>query len=358
MKLLQIIPSLEIGGAQRLLSNLIPEFIKDNEVEILVFQKTGSDIEKEIEKLGVKINSLEVGLHSIKAIKGIRKYLKRFDLAHIHLFPANYFTVIANLGINKPLLFTEHSTHNKRRNYKILKLPEKIVYSGMKKVACISLETENNLRKWISETDREHTLVIHNGIDLQKFEKASSFKSEDFFGKKGKPVLMVSRFTHSKDHDTLIRALRHVKDNNVFIVFAGDGSLLQEKKQLVKNLGLEERVIFLGARADIPQIIKSSLIGVQSSHWEGFGLTAIEMMAGGIPVIVNDTDGLKQVTGDGALVFKTGDEKQLAGLIEKLIEDADLYKEMQLKGKKRSGLFSIKETARKYLDLYQKLISG
>ena len=357
MKTLSIIISnLEIGGAQQLITNLSPYLSRHFNLQVIVFKKTGSEFEKNIENLGIKIISLNIGSYSPLAILKLRKIIKKTDLVHINLFPANYYSVLANIGINKPLVFTEHSTHNRRRNYKILKPVERFIYKRFKKIISISEATKTNLNKWLnSESIKKRNIVIENGIDIDKFNSVAGRPSKEIFGRDGIPVLMISRFTESKDHETVVKALKEIQDPRVFGVFVGDGTTQQNIIDLVKSLGLEDRVIFLGNRTDIPEIIKSAKIGIQSSHWEGFGLTVIEMMAGGLPVLASDVIGLGTVVKDAGILFEQGNYKILAQNIMEILNNPEKYSSLRSNGYQRVKRYSIKKTAENYKNILENL---
>ena len=359
MEVLHVISSLETGGAQKLVADLLPVLNgqKDIKTKLVVFRKTGNDFEQKLYEEGVEIISLESGLRSPGAIKKLIPIMKKADMVHAHLFPVNYIVAVANISARKPLVFTEHSTHNRRRDHKALRLPEKLMYSQYDKVACISEAVRDNLSDWIGKKRANKRLeVITNGIDTDIYDKTEGVSSYECFGREGIPVIMISRFTDSKDHPTFIRAIKNIENKSVFGVLAGDGENRPEMERLAQELGVEDRILFLGTRSDIPRLIKSSSIGVQSSNWEGFGLTAIEMMAGGIPVVASEVEGLKQVVEGGGLIFPKGDYNSLTSIIENLVGDTELYKEIARKGKEKAGLYSIENTARQYVSLYRKLI--
>lgn len=358
MNILIVIPTLETGGAQKLLEDLIGQMRKDNNISVLVFQKSNSEIEKNIERLGVPIFWLNVGTHSPLAIFKMRKFLRNADIIHAHLFPAHYFTVMANIGINKPLIFTEHSTHNKRRDHLWLRPVEKFVYKRIDQTVSISEATQEALSNWLRLSNPENiSNIILNGIPLDKFKNALKKSSKEMFGRSGIPVLMISRFTKAKDHKTVLNALKEIRNPDVFVVLVGDGELKGEIEQYANQLGLNDRVVFLGNRKDIPEIIKASAIGVQSSHWEGFGLTAVEMMAGGIPVVASDVKGLGGVVEGAGLLFEPGDHIALSKIIMQLISNPDLYAKTKEKCTLRAEMFSIESTANKYLELYSSTLT-
>lgn len=356
MKILHIIPNLNTGGAQHLLKDLLPllNTIENNEIKIAVFHRVGSYVEKKIEESGVEIHDMKISSRSPLAILKIRKLIKQFDLVHSHLFPAHYYSIIANIGLNKPLVFTEHSTNNKRRNYKFLKPVERWIYKRLDYVICISNGVKSSLTSWL-KVESNKFIIIENGLEVSFFQNAEYKSRKEIFGENGQPLIMISRFTDSKDHETVVRAMRLVEDKDVFCVFVGEGEKKSEIEELVIKEGLSDKIKFLGHRNNIPEIIKASTIGIQSSNWEGFGLSVVEMMAGGLPIIASDVDGLKEIVGENGLLFKSGDEKDLANKINLLLRDKNLRNNLSAKGEERATHFSIENTAQKHQQVYRNL---
>ena len=359
MKILHIIPFLEMGGAERLVSDMLPLMKTEYgvEVRVAVFRKSNTPFEQRLIDNGIEIIHLDYPLRSFKSIPKITQLIKASDIVHAHLFPINYLVAIANLFSRKTIIFTEHSTFNKRRLHKWLRPIEKAIYSQYSAITCISNETASSLTDWIGKkiTNKKNT-IIQNGIDLERFEKETSFNPELMFGKKGIPLLMISRFSKPKDHSTVVRALKLINRQDVYVVFVGDGEKKNEIKELSDILNLTDRIIFLGLRSDIPSIVKNAYIGIQSSHWEGFGLSAIELMAGGIPVIASDVEGLAQVVNNSGLLFEKGNEKDLASKIQYLLNDKEVYDEFSKASKRRASDYSIKKTVSNYICLYRKFI--
>ena len=355
MKILHIISSLETGGAQKLVGDLVSHLNKDSEfdVKLVVCRATGSKIEDMVKNNGVEIISLNSHERSPLVIPKLIPVLKWADVVHAHLFPTDYMVTCANKFVNKPIIYTEHSTHNRRRDHKFFRPFEKWLYKNFDKVVCISDATAQSLSNWIGKKIAyPRTLVIENGIDVPAYEKVEQTNSVDFFGKEGLPILMISRFTESKDHPTVLKALKLLNRKDVFVVFVGDGELREEMETMAKKIRVDKNVIFLGTRHDIPHIIKNSYLGIQASNWEGFGLTSIEMMAGGIPVIVSDVEGLSDIVGDAALKFPKGNPHALAKLIKKLIDSKESYSKYILAGKNKASEYSLERMASEYKNVY------
>lgn len=358
LRILHVINSLETGGAQRLIGDLLPALddATTGSVSVVVFHRSNSGIESRLKEMGISVISLNTKERSLSAIAKLIPYIKKADIIHAHLFPTCYMVALANIVCRKPLIYTEHSTHNKRRDHKWLRPLEKLVYGRYNRIVCISNATAVNLERWIGKKICDDKIrIIHNGIDLSKFRHIKPSDQTSLFGRSGIPILMISRFTASKDQATVIKALSLIKNTDVFVAFAGEGDSLSEMKALANEYNLSDRVLFLGNREDIPQLIKASYIGIQSSRWEGFGLTVVEMMAGKIPVIVSDIAGLREISAEATLTFKPGDYKTLARLIDTLLEHPLKYEEIANRCAERALAFSISNTVAKHIELYDDL---
>lgn len=347
MKILHVIASLEIGGAQRLLTDLLPLQAITADVGLLVYEQVDNDFEKIIKQAGIKIICLnEHNFYNPIIVLKLRKIFKEYDFVHAHLFPTIYWASLAARGINVRLVYTEHSTSNSRRNKWYFRSIERFMYSRFDKIISISQQTQDALTSWLRHND-ERFVVINNGVNTKKITSITSSVIP-------KSLIMVSRFASSKDQETVIRAMKYM-DNEVILYLVGDGENRTRCEDLAKKLGVSERVSFLGFRSDIPELVASSCIGIQSSNWEGFGLTAVELMAAGKPVIASDVDGLKQVVEGAGLIFKKGDSEDLAMKISLLINNRDYYNVVSKKCIERSLLYDIKVMAKKYNDTYYEL---
>lgn len=345
MKVLHVINSLEIGGAQRLLSDLIPLQIKQGlEVSILVGEEKESKFSENIWNSGCTLIKLSSDTYkSLRTIRLIRRILKDFDVIHVHLFPSLYLVALASLGLKKKLIYTEHSTSNRRRTKVFLRPIEQLVYKQYYKIVSISQQTQDALQNWIKSNDQRF-VVINNGVDVNKFKTIKRPIID-------KSLIMVSRFVNAKDQATVIKALKYLTPD-VTLTLVGDGDNLENCRKLALSIGVSNRVFFLRSRTDIAELISSSYIGVQSSNWEGFGLTAVELMAAGKPVIASNVDGLKQVVEGAGLIFEKGNAKQLAEIINRLLKDKNFYTTISQNCKERASLFDIKYMSIKYNELY------
>lgn len=348
MKILHVITSLEIGGAQRLLSDLLPLQAKTEDVALLVYERVDNDFERKVVDAGVKIILLdEHNFHNPGVILNMRKIFKDYDVVHAHLFPTVWWASLAARGLKVKMVYTEHSTSNSRRGKWYLRPIEQFMYARYNKIISISQQTQDALCTWLRSTDKRF-VVICNGVDTARF---ASVKKPVI----PKSLIMVARFASSKDQETVIRAMQHI-DPEATLRFVGDGENLEHCKQVASELGLTDRVQFLGARSDVAELVAESYIGIQSSNWEGFGLTAVEIMACGKPIIGTDVDGLKQVVEGAGEVFQLGNANELAVRVNALLKDETYYQRCAEACRKRAAQYDISVMSEGYLNAYKSIV--
>lgn len=345
MKILHVITSLEIGGAQRLLSDLIPLQAKTEEVTLLVYERVHNDFERKVSAVGVNIISMdEHNFHNPGVVLKMRKIFKEYDVVHAHLFPTVWWASLAARGLKVKMVYTEHSTSNSRRGKWYMRPVEQFMYARYNKIISISQQTQDALCSWLGSAD-ERFVVICNGVDTARF---ASVKKPVI----PKSLIMVSRFASSKDQETVIRAMQQI-DPEATLRFVGDGENLEHCKQVAAELGLTDRVQFLGARSDVADLVAESYIGIQSSNWEGFGLTAVEIMASGKPIIGTEVDGLKQVIEGAGETFHVGNDNELAVKVNYLLSNEEYYTNVSIRCKERASKYDITVMAKGYLGIYK-----
>lgn len=362
MRILMITNALSEGGVESLLFDLCRNLITSYhyEVSILVLNKSAVCLKQQFEDLGV---SVIVGNHSNiynpLNIFIIKKYVSKFQAVHVHLFPGQLFVVLANfLFANSkriPLITTEHNTYNNRRKYSLFRYLDSFVYSKYEKVICISQQTEINLKRWLRKVSVD-IMTINNGIDIDKFRRASNRLYQYIqIDNAVQYLVMVGRFEYPKDQLTVIKAMAHLPDN-LHLILVGSGHSIQQCKEYVNENGLFNRVFFLGNCKDVPSLLKGCKLGILSTYWDGFGLVAVEYMAAGIPVIASDVDGLRDVVGKKDFLFKTGNAEELRDKILWLLKDSDVYQEAVSYSLANAQKYTIQKMVARYVDVYQNIL--
>lgn len=358
MRILHVINSMAAGGAEKLLLETIPLYReKGIKMDLLVLNGTRHPFMKQLKKLNCcNVFSLDLeSAYNPMAIFKIIPYLREYDIIHIHLFPAQYWVVLAKLlSFSKvKLVFTEHSTSNRRRKNIFFKYLDQIIYSYYSMVICISNEVKENLQKHIN-SNKNKFVVIENGVNIEAINKAKPYLKNEIYSEIVEEdilLVQVSGFRESKDHTTLIKALQDLP-NNYKLLLVGDGVLRKDYENLVQKLNLQQRVFFLGLRIDVPQLLKTADISILSSHWEGFGLVAVEGMASKKPFIASNVPGLAGIVSGAGILFEQGNSRALTMEIKKLIDNPTHYQSVVKACQERADKYDIKIMVDKHIQLY------
>lgn len=364
MKILYIITSLATGGAEKLLLDTLPRYndlgIK---ADILLLNGISNPFLEELKKQKCcKIFILDTtSPYQPFFIFKLIPFFKKYDLIHVHLFPANYFVSLAKMisRSKTPIVFTEHSTSNRRFRNKYLTFLNKRIYNIFNKIICITEEVRVVVEKK-TQISSDKLVVINNGIDIKNYIKAEPYRRQLIdvsLGKDDFLLTQVSSFRAAKDQKTVIKALLLLPEN-VKLLLVGDGSLRKEHEILVCDLGMEKRVFFLGNRTDIPSVLKTCDISILSSNYEGFGLVAVEGMASGRPLIASDVPGMSGVVGGAGILFTQGNEKALAAEIMKLMNDQGHYAAIAEQCTERAKDFDISIMVAQHIKIYKELLGS
>ncbi|MGI6220068.1 MAG: glycosyltransferase [Bacteroidaceae bacterium] len=356
MKILHVIPQVRIGnGAAKLLFDLLPYQKKEFErVDVLTWQVLSPSFAEDIRALGCGLEVLGVGYYNPLVLFRLARKMKQYDVVHVHLFPALYWVALAKVFCHRrlKLVLTEHSTKNNRQGKPLLRYVEKFMYRQYDRVIAISGAVKEELSRLIPPSRVE---VIYNGINLQQIAEAPPLERKDLGIPQDSFVLVqVARFYPQKDQKTVLCALSDLP-SMFYAVFVGDGPLLQEHEEYAAALAVQERVRFLGVRNDVSSVLKVADVFVMSSHFEGFGLAAVEGMAAGLPVVASDVEGLREVVAGAGVLFVPHDEKMLASQLTRLAYKPEYYRQVADACKRRSSLFDIRKMAKEYSAVYEKL---
>ena len=367
MRILQVITSLDMGGAETLVVNLIPRLqALGNTVDLCIFNGKETPLTHRLKKESpqTKIYALGNGVYNPLYIFKLVKIMKNYDIVHTHNSSPQLFVAIASLFNSPKLVSTEHNTSNRKRNWKWYRPIESWMYSRYNHIICISKIAEEKLREymggeWLVKSSNKYKSIttINNGIDVNTISEAEPCKELLDLKESRKSILMVAGFRKQKNQDTIIRALTLLDKEKYEIWFAGIGERMEEVKQLALSLGVCERVRFLGLRTDIPNVLRAADIIVMSSHWEGLSLSNVEGMSAHKPFIASDVNGLKEVTKGYGILFPHEDEKILAEEINRLASDEAYYNEIAERCYNRALEFDIRNTVSGYADVYKNVFN-
>lgn len=362
MRILELITSLRLGGAERLVTDLAVGFKEEgHDVVVALLDGTRTPFHDELEAKGVRIVPLGEGAGSMRnpfLVFRLVRLLARecFDVVHTHNSSCQFLAAFASLFLKLRLVTTEHNTSNRRRAWGWFKPLDRWMYSRYSRIVCVGSEVRHNLEDYLGETVIGKTVIISNGIDLGRFSNA--VPDHGISSMPGHKVVMVAAFRPQKDQVTLIRSMSLLPpDYKLFLVggveWPEDQPNLDSCKALVEELGLESRVRFLGKRGDVPSILAASDVVVLSTHYEGMSLSVVEGMASGRPFIASDVPGVQEQVGGAGLLFPDGNPAVLAQMLRKVCEDTSLGNAVAAKCLSRASKFSLDASVRCYLREYE-----
>ena len=156
-------------------------------------------------------------------------------------------------------------------------------------------------------------------------------------------LLSVGELNENKNHEVVIRALAKLRNPNIHYAIAGSGDLKNHLVKVVRDLGLDNQVHFLGHRNDIKELYRAADICVFPSVREGLGLAALEGMACGLPLICSDNRGTREYAIDGknALVCRYDSVDDFVTAIYTLDNDASMRIRMGKLSMMKVGKFDI-----------------
>lgn len=367
IKILFINYSLNIGGIESLILQLCKRIDRNKyNPMVCVFEPEGAII-KEFESIKIPVYTIDKKegtdlILPIRIAKLIRK--KDISIVHTHNSCAWLYGGVAAAMKRVPLVHTQHTTAD-YFNYHTFRW-EKIEWF-LSQITNSITTVADSVAKYMIEKEhinRNKISVVYNGIlpDIYTIDIDSIEKRKELGIKNGEFVIgNVARLTLNKDHQTLLEAFRIVskKMANTRLVIVGDGPERSHLEHIAESIGIKEKVIFLGQRRDVAEILNTFDLFALSSIREGFPIAVLEAMAASLPVIATDVDGNKELVKDGetGLVVKAKEPKDMAEAIIKLIQNKEIANAMGKKGFKRiNDYFTLDKTIKEYEKIYEGLV--
>lgn len=372
MKILQVTSTFSplLGGQEKIVLELSKRLIKlGHEVTVLTSDFLLDGKFPEEDKIGkIKIfrfkNNLFLGGYgfSWKAFWWLINNYKNYDIIHLHGYN-RFLTEIPIFFLkNKvPLIFTPAGFIHTKKNY-VFKLVHDLTVGKIIRFAdiCTALtELDYKDYKRIG-IDKNKIRVVPCGVDLKKFnnvnrKRISLFKRKHRLDKK--TILFVGRIHESKGLQYLVQAIKDI-DCKLLIV-GKDAGFKNKIISITKKLGISEKIIFAGGLSDNDLITSyySSDVFVLFSEWEGFGITVIEAMASGKPVIVSNRGSLPYLVknNDNGFVVKYPSIKKLELKIKELLSKKKERGRIGKKAKEFSKQFDWDDITKKYESIYREL---
>ena len=316
------------------------------------------------------------GIYPIRAIKTIKSW--NLDVIHTHTeFGIGTFARIISKQLNIPLVHTYHTMYEDYVHYitkgyfngtskKIVEHLTKFYCDKTAKELIVPTKKAYDLFKEKYKVDK-NVHIIPTGIEIEKFYKENinkeklneirnnlNIKKDDFI------ILYIGRLGEEKNVDFLIDNQKYFteKNKNIKLLIVGSGPDEEKYKEKVKNLNLEDNIIFTGKVPynEIQYYYNLGNVFVTASTTETQGLTVIEAMSANLPVVCIDDESFRNTVVHELNGFLFKDEREYKKYMEQLIGNRNLLNKMGKQAKISTDQYSSKYYAERVLDVYKKTI--
>ncbi len=366
------------GGVGQYLRTLVTNLDKERfRVTVICLSEGGDELAAELSKLnGVRAYSMQMDRYRISLFSDAGVMLKvarmirqeRYDVIHAHTSKPGFIARVAAFGsgiptIYRPACFSFHPGVSKWKAYFYAAIEAFAARWFTTKILAVCDDERLLARQYHVGKDSQFE-TIHTGMDLARFSGQPDVKS--IRASMGIPesvflIGTVGRLSRQKAPSDFVRAAAQVHQTHpdAHFLWVGGGELMQETRELVRSLGLEEVFHFADHRTDVSDVLKSMDCFVLASHWEGFSLSVLEAMAVGLPVIVSRVSGAAEAVLDGetGFVVPIGDSRALAAAMQRMIADPQIAKAFGRSGRQRlEQKFTMENMIRNIERLYEKVV--
>lgn len=319
------------AGTERYVESLVKYLSADGRVKPFFAYNEGGLLVERLEALGVPCRRVEMkSRFDLKAAKALAKLCGEWsiDLVHCQYLREHYIALLAKRH-NKHIRVV-YTNHFILANDAVTRLSNRLM--DRRQDGMIAVCTKGKEQLIANGWSGERIQVIFNGVDMAAWageREESTLRSELGLPEDRFVMLCASRFAEDKGHKYLIDSVKRLTELTTHpftLVLAGDGALLEAAKAQVQELGLEDKVVFLGFRENIKDLYKGSDLYVNSSRHEALSFLIIEAMAAGLPVIATDIAGNPDIVNDGAgcgLLVEYGNPDSMAVAMKCFLEEPD-----------------------------------
>lgn len=345
--------------------------IRDGRFDIHVAVLDGTGVLRErVESLGItEITEFPLtsffDVNFARQLRACTVFLRRsnFLIVHTHDFYSNVFGMAAAVCARTPVkVASKRETGGMRSGSQ--KFVESIAFGRADAIIANSRAVTRHLTSEcrISEEKIE---VVYNGIELKRFEgggDGSDFRASIGVPDGAKLVTLVANLRHDvKNVPMLLRAAAAIRQDDVHFAIAGEGELQAGLQRMAEDLGIDERVHFLGRCDDVPGLLSASAVCVLTSKNEGFSNSILEYMAVGKPVVATDVGGAREaiVDGESGFLVPSDDDKKLAEKLTVLLNDPKLAHSFGKRGQEKVRKeFSSEIQLDRTIALYERLLAA
>jgi glycosyltransferase involved in cell wall biosynthesis len=356
------------GGAETVLLELATN-LDSSRFRSLALLPSGSWLPKQLQARGIPTviaqSKAWYDLHLPRVMRQLVRQ-ERVDLIHSHLPDQNFYScLVGHLAACKTVV-TYHGTPGVFRNGRTRSAVKSWV---VRHAATAVVVVSDYLGRVLTQLGfpAKKIVRIYNGVDIKQFacQAGGRLRAELGFPANAKMVGMVANLRQSKGYEYFIQAARQVTEAipeaRFVAVGEKDDTIANQLDSLIRQLGLEDRCVFLGFRSDVPQILSDLDVFVLSSVSEGLSIATIEAMAAGKPVVVTRSGGPEEVVEEGRTGFLVppADPSALASRICEVLRSPDLAATLSRNAQAEAeSKFSLALMVSEYESLYERCLGA
>ena len=308
MNLLFLSSNIGVFGAEGVILNLIKALPKSVHCTLGNFfnaQNPHTELADAVSDLEFEVKQIPCsGAFDLSALRKISQVIKeeKIDLIHSHGYKSDFYGLIAAKTNHIPIISTFHSFQTESVKGGFYARLQKFLYRFFNQVVCVSDKLLEELKK--TPLSQQKMRIIDNGITTDDYLRDPQAKKE-LAAKWNLPtegvfIGVAGRLSPEKGFDIFCQAAARIakKQPNVYFLIAGQGPEEEHLQEIVQNLKLEERIIFLGLVKNMNEFFSSLDIFVLSSLTEGLPLVILEAMAAGLPIVATTVGAVGQVVMD------------------------------------------------------------
>jgi len=365
----QVLPSLVVGGAERLVVHLVAHLSRARFAPVCICLESplGTHYEARVQASGAPLYFLGKGA---SASGGVLRQLSalfqqyRPAVVHTHIIGLNYAYLLMLRYRTPARVHTVHSLAHREQGVRVGAWVRQLAFryrlGGVVPVA-VADEVRASIQQLYGYPDPR---LIPNGIPTDEYapdpHTRAQWRQAHGIEPHATVLTHVGRFAPPKNHALLVEAFAQVRaDAPLYLLLVGGGELEDAVREQVAGLDLESRVRFLGIRADVADILRASDVFVLSSRVEGNPMSVMEAMAAGLPVVSTAVGGVPELVREGVtgLLVPSEDAGALAQAMQALVDDPVRRQAMGAAARQHAvAHFDIRHTVRGYEQLYETLL--
>ncbi len=355
------------GGVERLLVDMYPLVDRERfEVDVAYVLPWKDNYVEALTDAGARVECLGTGRADPRWVARLARLIgeRRYDVIHTHAPIPGVAARLTGLRPGGPKLI--HTEHNLWGRYRFpTRLANAATYARNSGVIAVSDTVARSIRPWPRWGQPTVETVLH-GTVLASVRSLSDAERRDGRLSVGVPVDRfligkVGNFTPKKNHRNLLEALAGEGPiARAHLVLIGLGPLEDELRRAVDELGVAERVTFLGSRDDVFELLPLLDAFCLSSRFEGFPIALVEAMATGLPCVATTVGGIPEIMEDGrnGLLVPSEDPLALRRALERLIVDPDEAHSFGVEAQRSAQSLDLRHAVDALQRLYARAIGG